>query len=75
MGKGPYNMEAIVLRKNRRNNLHISWDESDGFVFLFTQDMENTGNHYHIKLTDKQAMRLSTFLNGKLEELGTKHDT
>ncbi len=65
-------MEAIVIRKNRRDNLHISWDESDGFVFLFTPDMENTDNHYHIELTDRQAMRLSSFLNKKLEELNTK---
>ncbi len=67
-------MESVVLRKSRRNNLHISWDESDGFVFLFTPDMENIWNHYHIELSEKQATRLSSFLSKKLGELSTNNE-
>ncbi len=74
MGKGIYNMEAVVVRKNRRDNLHISWDESDGFVLLFTPDMENIWNHYHVELNEKQAIRLSSFLNRKLSELKTNDE-
>lgn len=36
---------------------------------FFTPDMENTDNHYHIELTEDEAMQLGLFLNRKLEEL------
>lgn len=58
------------IRDTRRDNLYIGWDEEDGFVFLFTPDMENTGNHYHIELSENQSIRLCLFLNRKLEILG-----
>ena len=64
--------EAITICESIRNNLRISWEEEDGFLFLFTPDMENTDNHYHIELTEDEAMQLSLFLNKKLEDLGIK---
>ncbi len=67
-----YKVEAIIIRDSQRDNLHISWDEEDEFVFLFTPDMENTNNHYHVELTEDQATRLSSFLNKKLDELAVK---
>jgi len=42
------NFEAMIIKDQVRNNLHISWDEADGFVLLFTPDMKNTDNHYHV---------------------------
>lgn len=67
-----YNVEAIIIRGSRRDNLHISWDDEDGFVMLFTPDMADTGKHYHVELSEEQATRLSSFLNRKLGELEQK---
>ncbi len=64
--------EAITIRDRVRDNLQISWDEEDGFVFLFTPDMESTITHYHVELTEDEAMQLGLFLNRKLQELGIK---
>ncbi len=64
--------EAITIRDRVRDNQQISWDEEDGFVFLFTPDMENTITHYHVELTEDEAMQLGLFLNRKLQELGIK---
>jgi len=64
--------EAIVIKDEARNNLHVSWDAEDGFILLLTPDMKNTGNHYHVELTEDEAMQLGLFVNRKLQELGTK---
>lgn len=69
MEEKPYNIEAIILRDTERDNLHISWDDEDGFVLFFTPDMQNASNHYHVELTGDQATRLSSFLNKKLSEI------
>lgn len=60
------------IRDTERDNLYIGWDDEDGFVMLFTPDMDNTGNHYHVELSEDQAMQLALFLNKKLGELAAK---
>lgn len=60
------------IRDAERDNLYIGWDEEDGFVFLCTPDMKNTDNHYHIELSEDEAMQLGLFLKRKLEELTKK---
>jgi hypothetical protein len=66
------NHEGIIIRDHERDNLRIGWDEEDGFVLLFTPDMTNTNTHYHVELTEDEAVQLSLFLNKKLRELGMK---
>ena len=61
--------ESTVIKDEVRNNLHVSWEEEDGFLLFFTPDMENTDNHYHIELTEDESLQLALFLNRKLEEL------
>ena len=39
---------------------------------LFTPDMDNTMEHWHIKLTDKQAVKLRNWLNDFLKMKGIK---
>ena len=60
------------IRDTERDNLHIGWDDDDGFVMLFTPDMNNTGIHYHVELSAHQATQLALFLNKKLGELAAK---
>ena len=67
-----YNLEVEFICNTERNNLQISWDDEDGFVLLFTPDMGDTGNHYHVELSEDEATRLSSFLNKKLGELRLK---
>ena len=62
------------IRDTERDNLYIGWDDEDGFVMLFTPSMKNTDIHYHVELNEKQAMRLSSFLNKKLSELKTNDE-
>ena len=38
-------------------------------MFLFTPDMNNTDNHYHVELSEDQATQLTLFLNNTLGEL------
>jgi hypothetical protein len=54
--------EAVIIRNSKRDNLQISWDEEDGFMLLFTPDMADTDNHFHVELTDNEATRLSLFV-------------
>jgi len=35
--------EAIIIKDQVRNNLHISWDDEDGFVFLVHAGHEKYG--------------------------------
>lgn len=70
-----YKVEVEIIRDFKRDNLHISWDEEDGFVMLFTPDMGDTNVHYHVELDLDQASKLSEFLNKKLEEIGRKPAT
>ena len=55
------------IRDTEKDNLYISWDDEDGFVFLFTPDMNNTNIHYHIELDNDLAARLILFLKKKLD--------
>ncbi len=53
-------MELLKLKKGKNSHLDISLDydtdESKKYpVFLFTPDMSNTDDHYHIELTYKEA--------------------
>lgn len=58
-----------IIRGNR-DNLSISWDyETDPDdtkqrrpILLYTPNMENTSEHFHIELTRKQARALSEWL-------------
>lgn len=58
------------ISKGKIDNLSISWDyESDPDdktqrrpIFLFTPNMDNTNEHFHIELTRKQARVLSKWL-------------
>ncbi|MEQ1922356.1 MAG: hypothetical protein ABL952_07590 [Pyrinomonadaceae bacterium] len=63
-GKNP----GEIICDRTLDHLHIGWDD-DGFVFLFTPDMSDTSNHYHIEMNEEQALRLRDFLNKKLLEL------
>lgn len=67
-----YKVETEIISDTERDNLRISWDDEDGFVFLFTPDMGNTDTHYHIELSKEDAARLGLFLNKKLDELTVK---
>lgn len=65
--------EAVIIRNSQRDNLQISWDEEDGFILLFTPNIADTGNHYHVELTEVEATRLSLFVRKKLGELAANH--
>lgn len=71
------------IRKGRRDNLSISWDNfvnaAKNFalpkfkknripVFLYTPDMENTREHFHIELNKRQARVLRDWLNDYLKD-------
>jgi hypothetical protein len=50
------------IKSKQINNFIISWDynttpKSKFPVFLFTPDMDDTNNHYHIKLDKTQARK------------------
>lgn len=72
------------LRSGRRDNLSIGWDNfvnsaknfaKDQFkknripVFLFTPDMDNTVNHYHIMLSRGEAKKLRDWLDAYLKDV------
>lgn len=69
---------STTLRKDKIDHLSIAWDydddESDKFqrfpVFLFTPDMDNTNNHFHIPLNREQALVLRFWLEDFLKETG-----
>lgn len=72
--KNKFGITKIISSK--RKNLDISWDcEEDPKdkkqrkpVFLFTPDMDNTINHFHIELDKKQAVKLRDWLNDYLKD-------
>lgn len=62
------------IKKNKIHNLSINWDadvkdvenchKSKCYpVMLFTPNMNNTNNHYHIKLNRKETRKLRDWLN------------
>lgn len=53
----------MSIRDTESDNLHICWSEEDGFMILFTPDMQNTNNHYHVELNRDQATMLRDFLS------------
>ncbi len=57
------------IRDTERDNLYIGWDDEDGFVMLFTPTMLNTDTHYHIELSEEEAIKLASFIEKKLFEL------
>ena len=68
------------IRKGKIDNLSIGWD-CDGEmedpkqrypVFLFTPDMGNTNEHYHIQLDKKQAKLLAKWLQDYLSNGKTR---
>ena len=54
------------------NNLSINWDRDEHgnkmAVLLFTPDMDNTAEHYHIELSRGEAEALRSWLNDLLSE-------
>lgn len=64
------------IRKGKFDNLMISWDsESDENdkdtrypVFLYTPNMNDKMDHYHIELNKKQAEKLRDWLTCYLED-------
>ena len=63
------------IRKGRKDNLSINMDENPesetddiGAILLFTPDMENTIEHWHVPLDVKQATVLRDWLNEFLAE-------
>jgi len=61
------------IRPDDRDNLDISFDYDDNPsetypVFLFTPDMKNPNDHYHITLSLSQAQRLHQWLTDYLAE-------
>ena len=68
---------------DKRDNLSISWDV-DGEdiddksiripVLLFTPDMDNTGDHYHIPLDYEQAVKLKKWLNEYVDDVYMYHE-
>lgn len=63
---------AIIVCEGRRDNLQISedtdLDDVPIAVFLFTPDMKDTTNHYHIDLKVEQAEKLFKWLGQFLEK-------
>ena len=72
MTERPKKIEALVIHDSERDNLRISWDEEDGFVFLFTPDMKDPFPHFHVELTNDEAVQLCSFLDNRLGELEVK---
>lgn len=67
--KSKFGITKII--NSKYGNLSISWDSQDPNpknkrgqrpVFLYTPNMDNTNEHYHIALTRKQAKILSKWL-------------
>lgn len=57
------NIKIEQIKDTEIDNLSVSWDEEDGFVLLFTPDMEDTAEHFHIELTNDEAWALADFIN------------
>jgi len=57
-------MRVVIeqIKDTKVDNLSISWDEEDGTVMLFTPYMDDTGEHYHIELSDEECTKLFHFL-------------
>jgi hypothetical protein len=67
--KDPFGITKI--RASDRDNLNISWDfdtnpKKNYPVLLYTPDMRDTDNHYHIALSEKQARELRDWLTAFL---------
>lgn len=78
---------STIIRPQTRDNLSIGWDNfknsSKNFdkpkyaknrvpVLLFTPDMNDTNNHYHIELNKNNAKVLRDWLNDYLKDVGVK---
>jgi hypothetical protein len=73
-----YHMVESIIESDF-DNLSISWDyvvtdtPDMGFpVLLFTPNMNNTDEHYHIELRTQEALKLRNWLNKFLELKGIK---
>jgi hypothetical protein len=61
------------IRASKVDTLSISWDydvnpKKKYPVFLFTPDMNDTNEHYHIALTPAQARKLRDWLSEYLKD-------
>tara|TARA_R100001086_G_scaffold246872_2_gene179859 strand:+ start:1347 stop:1592 length:246 start_codon:yes stop_codon:yes gene_type:complete len=68
MKKNIYDTE--IIKNQPFDNLRISWDYEDDpedisqrtVSFLYTPDMDNTYEHFHIELNDAEGMALRNWL-------------
>lgn len=60
------------ILEGQRNNLMIGedtgLDDEAIAVFLFTPDMQNTGEHHHIEMNIEQSKKLHEWLGKFLEQ-------
>ena len=68
MKKTKFKIDSLNLINKRFNNLKINRDyfsnpKSHFPVFLFTPDMENVSEHFHISLSRKTANKLRKWLD------------
>ena len=76
--KEKHRVESII--PDKIDNLSISIDFDDNWdeiaqrfpVILFTPDMNNTAEHWHIRLSDNQAIHLNKWLDEFLKMKGLK---
>lgn len=69
-----FGITKIIDKK--RDNLSVSFDtgtrrfkeDEVGVVFLYTPDMDNTQEHFHIELTRQEASLLKDWLGAFLSE-------
>lgn len=66
--KDTFGITKII--NDKMNNLQINIEEMDEFVamLLFTPDMDDKNEHYHIELTKENAKPLRDWLNEFLED-------
>jgi hypothetical protein len=62
------------IRSSKTFALSISWDYDSSPkrtypVFLFTPDMDNTDEHYHIALTAAQARKLKDWFDDYFKDI------
>lgn len=76
----PRKYKLKKIKSGRFKNLQINLDSDYSFekirnrfpMLLFTPDMENLNEHYHIKLSTKEATGLRDWLNDYLKMKGVE---
>lgn len=50
------------IKDTNFDNISISYDDDDGMMMLFTPDMTDTSEHYHIQFNCDDAMKMRDFI-------------